>query len=224
MASDQPHAPTADHAWMQALRGRFLVFEGPDGSGKTTQFRRFLALCREQGLPVCDVREPGGTAIGERIRDILLDNSHGEMSVRCEMLLYMASRAQLLAERIRPALSRGDLVLADRFVQSTIAYQGAAGGLSRDDIRAVAQVVCNEVAPDLVLIFDVDDQIAAGRMGAQRDRMESRDVEYRRRVREGYREQAGIDPAGNVIIDASADEKAVFARTLAEIRSRLATT
>ena len=99
----------ADLAWLTALGGRFVVFDGPDGSGKTTQFNRFLDLARDAGLTVCDVREPGGTAIGEKIRDILLDKTAGAMSPTCEMLLYMASRAQLVEERIRPALARGEL-------------------------------------------------------------------------------------------------------------------
>ncbi|NJK33188.1 MAG: dTMP kinase [Deltaproteobacteria bacterium] len=106
------------------LAGRFLVFDGPDGSGKSTQLRRFVAKLAEAHIPVCEVREPGGTPIGERVRDILLDPAHKEMGVRTELMLYMASRAQLVQERIRPALARGECVVADRFVSSTLAYQG----------------------------------------------------------------------------------------------------
>ena len=216
------HDTDAPAAWMDSLRGRFIVFEGPDGSGKTTQFNRFLERARNSGLTVCDVREPGGTAIGERIRAVLLDNDHDEMSVRCEMLLYMASRAQLVAERILPAQAGGELVVADRFVHSTVAYQGAAGGISRDDIRKVADVVLAEVHPDLVLIFDVDEATAARRIGATRDRMESKDVEFRARVREGYREQARLDPDHCVLVPADADADAVERLTLEAIRTRIA--
>lgn len=208
---------------MDSLRGRFLVFEGPDGSGKTTQFNRFVQRAKGAGLAVCDVREPGGTAIGERIRDILLDNDHDEMSVRCEMLLYMASRAQLVAERILPAQARGELVVADRFVHSTVAYQGAAGGISREDIRKVADVVLAEVHPDLVLIFDVDEATAASRITGARDRMESKDIAFRARVREGYLEQARLDPAHCVVISGAGEPDAVERETVDVVRTRLAT-
>src|SRR5262249_8577274 len=103
--------PVPDPAWLKSLAGKFLVFEGPDGSGKTTQFNRFLRACTDAGLAVCEVREPGGTGVGEKIREVLLDHAHKDMSLACEMLLYMASRAQLVQQRIRPALSRGQLVL-----------------------------------------------------------------------------------------------------------------
>ena len=115
--------------WIDQLKGRFLVFDGPDGSGKTTQFRRLAAWLTEQGLDVVEVREPGGTPIGEQIRSILLDTANAEMTVCCEMLLYMASRSQLVDELITPARKRGAVVLADRFISSTLAYQGTAGGL-----------------------------------------------------------------------------------------------
>ena len=123
---------------MSALSGRFVVFDGPDGSGKSTQFRTIAGMARSAGLEVREVREPGGTAVGERIREILLDPIHDEMALRCEMMLYMASRAQLVEQIIRPALRGGALVLADRFVSSTYAYQGAAGGLPMHEIDAVA--------------------------------------------------------------------------------------
>jgi dTMP kinase len=110
--------------WLEHLAGRFIVFDGPDGSGKSTQFKRFAAYCRQTSggaLAVCEVREPGGTGIGEQIRQILLDPANEDMNIRCEMLLYMASRAQLMEQTIRPALQRNELVLADRFISSTLA-------------------------------------------------------------------------------------------------------
>src|SRR4051794_20757891 len=115
--------------WTRNLAGRFIVFDGPDGSGKSTQFKRFAAQCRQQGVSVCEVREPGGTSIGEQIRTVLLDPANTDMSLRCEMLLYMASRAQLIEQIIRPALRERQLILADRFISSTLAYQGTASGL-----------------------------------------------------------------------------------------------
>jgi len=212
----------ADLAWMTALGGRFVVFDGPDGTGKTTQFNRFLERCRGAGLTVCDVREPGGTAIGEKIRDILLDKSAGAMSPTCEMLLYMASRAQLVEERIRPALERGELVLADRFVSSTLAYQGAGGGVAKADIEAVAKAAFHELRPDLVVIFDADEATAAKRVSADRDRIESRDASYRQRVRDGYLDQARRDPEGCVVIDAAPPAEEVAQELLKTIRARLA--
>ncbi len=155
--------PSAPPSWLPTLRGKFIAFEGPDGSGKTTQYRRLLALLHEHHVPVCEVREPGGTPIGEAIRQILL-HTKDDMTLRCEMLLYMGSRAQLVQERIRPAMLRGDVVLADRFVASTLAYQGSAGGLPLDEIRAVAGVAVQGCWPDLNVVFDVDEDTAARRI------------------------------------------------------------
>jgi dTMP kinase len=207
--------------WMRLLAGRFIVFDGPDGSGKSTQFARIGDACEDAGLAVCRVREPGGTHVGERIRAILLDPDHDEMSVRSEMLLYMASRAQLVAEVIGPALGRGELVLADRFISSTLAYQGTAGGLPVDDILAVGRIALGDVWPDLNIIFDVDETVAAGRRDPDPDRMEQKGADYHRRVRAGYLDQAARDPERYVVIDASADTETVTQRTLDALRERL---
>ena len=223
--------------WISKLAGKFLVFDGPDGSGKTTQFRMLSALCREAGTPVCEVREPGGTEIGERVRAILLDRDVSRISVRCEMLLYMASRAQLVEEKILPALSRGELVLADRFVSSTLAYQGAAGGVPVKDIRAVAKAAYGNLRPDLVLIFDVNEQTAAQRAGIEvkgkngkksgaessslfADRMEARGRDFRAKVRASYLDQAREDPDGHAVIDASGTAENVFALLSSELARR----
>lgn len=209
-------------AWLRSLAGKFVVFDGPDGSGKTTQFRRMVALCQEAGVPVCEVREPGGTLVGGDIRDILLDTAHGAMSLRCEMLLYMASRAQLVERVIRPALARGELVLADRFVSSTLAYQGTAGGLPLEEIRAVANVATGGLEPDLVVVFDVDEATAARRLGLLLDRMESKGREFHARVRRGYLDQIRADPARHARIDASLSPEEVWRSLLAVLRQRLA--
>lgn len=203
------HAPT-EHPWLKALAGRFIVFEGPDGSGKTTQFRRLLAACAQSGVEVCEVREPGGTGVGEKIRDVLLDHAHKDMSLACEMLLYMASRAQLVEQRIRPAMKRGELVLADRFVASTLAYQGSAGGMPERDILDVARVAMQGVAPDLVIVFDVDEPTALKRMSPLLDRMEAKGREFHRRVREGYLRQIASDPDRYRRIDATLSEEQVW--------------
>lgn len=205
---------------MRSLGGRFIVFDGPDGSGKSTQFRRFIDMASDAGSAVCDVREPGGTAVGERIRDILLDPVHQDMTVRCEMLLYMASRAQLVQQRIMPALARGELVLADRFISSTLAYQGAAGGLPFDEIHAVGDAACAGLKPDLVVIFDVDEVTAATRLNPLLDRMERKGAEFHRLVRQGYLRQAHDDPSRYTVIDASRDADAVTASLLDAVRAR----
>lgn len=209
-----------EHAWLRDLAGRFIAFEGPDGSGKTTQFRRFVAACRDAGVSVCEVREPGGTGVGERIRDILLDRAHGDITPRCEMMLYMASRAQLVEACIRPALRRGELVAADRFVASTYAYQGAGGGVPEGDIRAVADAALSGCAPDATIVFDVDEATAASRLSPLLDRVEAKDKEFHRRVREGYLALARSDPARYRVIDAARGEEQVWYALLTALRSR----
>jgi dTMP kinase len=222
--------------WLEQLGGRFLVFDGPDGSGKTTQFRRFAEHCRAAGITVCEVREPGGTFFGEKIRAVLLEPADHAMSMRCEMMLYMASRAQLVEEKVVPALKRGELVLADRFVSSTLAYQGTAGGLDREEILRVADVAVGHHWPDLTVIFDVDEATAAKRMhggpantkgrkkkaSAQEptlfaDRMELKNVknnEFHALVRRGFLDQADAEPDKYLVIDASGDPDTVFAALL----------
>ena len=156
-------APVKDLATIaRALSGRFIAFEGADGSGKSTQLRRFVDALTGAGATVCEVREPGGTPIGEEVRKILLHTKE-EMTLHCEMLLYMASRAQLVEQRILPALAAGHVVIADRFLSSTVAYQGAAGGIPEAEILAVGKVATRGRLPDLVLIFDVDLETATKR-------------------------------------------------------------
>lgn len=204
--------------WSTALRGRFLAFEGPDGSGKSTQIGRFQAWAEAQKLPLTLVREPGGTAVGERVRQILLDPIHAEMTVRCEMLLYMASRAQLMEERIEPALAANACVLSDRFVGSTLAYQGAAGGIAERDIRAVAQVAIGGRWPDLNVLFDVDTETAMKRLNPLLDRMEGKGMDFHRRVRDGYLAEAHRDPKRHLVIDASRSPDEVFEQLIGGLR------
>ncbi len=224
--------------WLGRLAGRFIVFDGIDGSGKSTQLRRLVACCAEAGVPICEVREPGGTTVGERIREILLDRSQESMTLRCEMLLYMASRVQLVEQTIRPALARGEFVLADRFVSSTLAYQGSAGGLSEEEILSVARVAVGATWPDLVVLFDVDPASASRRTkGVERvkgkgvrpagaslfdDRIEQRGDTFQAKVRAGFLEQAAKAPHKYLVIDGSGDEDRVWATLEAGLRERLA--
>ena len=217
-------------AWPQQLRGRFVVFDGPDGSGKSTQFRRLAKAVTDAGIEVCEVREPGGTYIGEQIRRLLLDPEiKEEVDLRCEMLLFMASRAQLLNQKIRPALQRGCLVLADRFISSTLAYQGTAGGLDPAEILAVGRVALGPTWPDQVVVFDVDQATAAARINpllrqrefnADLDRMEAKDAAFHRRVRQGYLDQAEADPEHYLVIDATAEPDAVYRSLTAGLQKK----
>jgi dTMP kinase len=203
-----------------SLAGKFIVFDGPDGSGKSTQMRRFMQWCREQGLVVKEVREPGGTSIGEQIRQVLLDPKNDVMTIQCEMLLYMASRAQLVEQEIVPSLERGELVVADRFVSATLAYQGSAGGLPTKWIQQVAEVAVSGHWPDLTLILDVDDQTAAGRLNPLLDRMELKGRAFHSKVREGFLEQARSMPERYLVIDSTKDEDSVETAIKNAIKTR----
>ncbi|MHB1158185.1 MAG: dTMP kinase [Phycisphaerales bacterium] len=210
-----------DHGWIKRLAGKFIVFDGPDGSGKSTQFRRLHALAEQNGVSVCEAREPGGTIIGEQIRQVLLDPAHDMMDLRCEMLLYMASRAQLVSERILPAKAKNQLVLADRFISSTLAYQGTAGGMRVDDILTVAQVAVGQCWPDLVIVFDVDEATAAKRLNPLLDRMEQKGAAYHARVRQGYLDQAKADPLRYVVVDARPEAEVVFGKMCEQLETRV---
>jgi len=187
----------------EKLAGKFIVIDGPDGAGKTTQAGLLADHLEDSGLDICRIRDPGGTPIGDRVRDILLDPTHHEMSVECELMLYMASRAQLAAEVIRPALEAGKCVVGDRYVSSTIAYQGA-GGADIGAIAFAARIAVGATLPDLTVILDIDPQTGLGRASrdGQADRVESKDIEYHRMVREMFIAQAKADPARFAVIPA----------------------
>lgn len=226
--------PAIDPDLADRLRGKFLVFDGPDGSGKSTQLVRFIDAAERGGLHVCEVREPGGTHIGEEIRKVLLDAKHEKshpMDLRCEMLLFMASRAQLIAQRVEPAIARGELVIADRFISSTLAYQGTAGGLPIPDILAVGRVALGRYWPNLVVVFDVDEQTARQRMNPllrgkefddSKDRIESKGDAFHRRVRQGYLDQANQDPNRYLVIDATRDPDPIYRDLISGIGQKLA--
>jgi len=171
------------------LCGKFIVLDGPDGAGKTTQLDLLARRLEADGLEVCRVRDPGGTAVGDKIREILLSPESGEISPACEMVLFMASRLQLVAERIRPAIEAGHVVLCDRFVSATVAYQGASG-VAADRIINIWQVAGEAFWPDLTVILVLPSETGlrrvAERNGADNtaDRMEQRPDAFHRRVRE----------------------------------------
>jgi len=184
--------------------GRFIVLDGPDGCGKSTQARLLTEWLQEQGIPVVGFRDPGGTVVGEKIREILLSTEHDSMDTRTEVLLYMAARAQLWRERIRPALEQGRCVVLDRWLCSTCAYQGYAGGFGMDKVMSIADDSLERVRPDLTIIIDVDLQTGSKRLGRALDRMEQKGDAYHEKVREGFLELAKED--GDFVVVDGTDE------------------
>jgi dTMP kinase len=193
--------PSASHD-LSHLKGTFLVLDGSEGSGKSTQVKLLAQSLESHGLPVLSVRDPGTTAIGEQIRAILLDPAHGEMNMRCEMLLYMAARAQMMGERILPALEEGKVVLCDRFISSTLAYQVGGDGLTAEEICAIGDVAIRGRWPDVTIILDMPVEQSMGRVRREKDRIEQRPMGYFERVRENYLEQAKKDPRRYRIVPA----------------------
>ena len=190
------------------MRGRFLVLDGPDGSGKTTQIARLAARLRERHEKVLVLREPGATPMGEAIRDLLL---HADVDITplAEMLLYQAARAHLVETVIRPALAAGQTVLLDRYWYSTAAYQGHGLGLDPEEIRRVSSVATGGLEPDRLILLDLPADIGLSRLKGKRDRVEGRSLEYHRRVREGFLDEARRLGEKATVIDASRDEEAV---------------
>lgn len=184
---------------MQFLQGKFIVLDGPEGSGKSTQTQLLKNALQSAGLDVLAVRDPGTTRVGEKVRAILLDPAHGEIGMRCEMLLYMSARAQMMSEIILPALEAGKVVLCDRFVSSTLAYQLGGEGMTAEDIRAVAQIAIRGRWPDLTIILDMPADKSMARVKRAKDRIEQRPMEYHAQVLLNYRSQAEGNPSYRVI-------------------------
>ncbi len=193
----------------QMPRLPFITFEGSEGSGKSTQADRLAAHLQRCEIPYILTREPGGTPIGESIRDLLQFAPHNSnMTPETELLLFEASRSQLVREVIKPALERGMCVIADRFFDSTTVYQGAARKLDREMIERVNAFVVGDFVPDITFVLDVDAATAESRMQRElrkADRMEQQPAEFYERVREGYRELAAQEPKRIVMIDGSGD-------------------
>lgn len=215
-----------DSTLRDKLRGKFIVFDGPDGCGKTTQLRRLADALKAAGCQVVLARDPGGTEIGERIRGLLLGKHLHDMGVRCETLLFMASRAQLVFEVITPALAAGKTVLCDRFISSTCAYQGAAGHDVEQVIR-LGQAAVGSVWPDVTCVLDlpadagldrVERRSTNGKHAAAADStvdaMEERPLEFHKRVRELFRQLPDSYPKPVVIVDADGTVDEVYARVI----------
>lgn len=203
---------------MTPLRPAFLVLDGGEGCGKSTQARRLRDALETDGLSVELVRDPGTTRIGELVRVILLNPDHDEMAMRAEMLLYMAARAQMMKEVIAPALAAGRVVLCDRFVSSTLAYQLGGDGLTAADIRAVGEIAIGGRWPDLTILLDMPAERSIARVTRAKDRIEQRPLAYHQMVRENYLSQAAAEPSRFAVVDAARDPDAVAADVLAAVR------
>lgn len=220
---------------MRQWSGRFIVFDGTEGCGKSTQARMLQEKLAAEGVEVLAVRDPGSTRIGEKIRQILLDPEHDEMGMRCEMLLYMAARAQMMVQTILPALAKGTTVISDRFVSSTLAYQGGGDGLKDGEIAAIGEVAVKGRWPDRTFVLDLPVEVSLARVKPKfllpfssqvqdqmaqemcKDRIELRPTEYHHRVRRNFLEQARAHADRYTVIDATQGPDAVHAAVMASL-------
>src|SRR5437762_1543580 len=201
----------------------FITFEGSEGCGKSTQARRLAARLENSGVPYLVTREPGGTSIGEIIRELLQFTSHNAaMTPETELLLFEASRSQLVRETIKPALERGVCVIADRFFDSTTVYQGAARKLDRQIVERLNTFVVGDCVPDITFVLDIDAGTARSRMQEPRrtERMEQQPAEFYERVREAYRELAARELNRVVLLDASRDADGIEKEIWETVSSR----
>ena len=183
-------------------KGLFITFEGADGCGKTTQMKLFAEYLKKQNIDVILTREPGGKGLGEKVREILL-NYDGPVSDRCESFLFLADRAQNIDIIVNPAVSQGKVVLCDRHIDSTVAYQGYGRGLDIVRINKLNEIATNGKKPDLTFVFDIDVETSMKRVGKEKDRMESAGIEFHNRVRKGYLELAKQEPQRIKVLDAT---------------------
>ncbi len=198
------------------MSGRFIALEGVDGCGKSTQAARLAAALRTAGHTVVETREPGGTALGEAVRRIVLDGG-GDMSPMAEALLFAASRAQHVAQIIRPALAAGTWVVSDRFVDSSLAYQGAARGLGIDTVWAINAPAVDGCLPDLAIVLDVPPATAGRRGAGPKDRIEIEGIALQQAVDAGYRELATRFPDRIAVVPGEGSVDEVHARVMARI-------
>ena len=201
----------------------FITLEGPEGSGKSTQIPRLVERLRSGGYNVLALREPGGTFISDAVRRILLDFGSGNIDARSELLLYCASRAQLVAEKIRPHLAGGGMVVCDRYADSTLAYQGYGRGLDIQVLRTILGFATHGISPDLTLLLDLDVSTGLGRKSnlEEWNRLDAESIGFHRRVRAGYLELAAQEPGRWKVIDAAQPIESVGDDIQRAIQTRL---
>ncbi|MBW4828432.1 MAG: dTMP kinase [Clostridiaceae bacterium] len=205
------------------MRGIFITLEGPDGSGKSTIVKLLSNYLEERKIDFIFTREPGGTPIGEDIRDIILSNKNIHMSPRTEALLYAASRSQHISEKIKPALEEGKVVICERFVLSSLAYQGVARKLGIEDVNSINEFAIEGVNPDLTLFFDIDPIYALNRKTNKKegDRLEKEGLNFHKEVYDGYKELISMYPENIKVIDASKPVRETFEQVRKEIEKIL---
>jgi dTMP kinase len=202
----------------------FITLEGPEGSGKTSHIPHLVEYFREKGYVVFPTREPGGTSIGEQIRDVIHDLKNAEMHPHTETLLYQAARAQIVEQVIRPRLAAGEIVLSDRYADSTIAYQGYGHQQDLEQVRALIKYATGGLIPDLTILLDLDVEVGLRRKkqnNAEWNRMDDHAVEFYRRVRAGYLEMVKAEPKRWVVVDADREWQSVQEELRKVIASRL---
>ncbi len=198
------------------VKNLFLSLDGLDGAGKSTQCRLLADWLRRRGLAVTQCSDPGGTNIGEVLRALVLDGRR-PMTLACEAFLFMASRAQLTAEIIRPALDAGRWVVSDRFLLANVVYQGYGGGLDPEQLYAMGKIATGGLEPDVTVVLDVPVEVALARRQGEPDRLESRGPEYHARVRAGFRAEAQRRPDRIVLVDASQSQEIVHQNICLEV-------
>lgn len=201
--------------------GILISFEGVDGSGKSTQARMLYEFLLKAGHRAIFIREPGGTKVSEEIRGILLSNANKKLSARAELLLFLASRAELVDEVIKPALSQGKIVITDRFSDSTMAYQVDGRGLSRAVVKRTNDFAADRVKPDLTFIVDLEIKRAHSRLKAKKDRMEAAAIDFHQRVRKGFLKIAKSEPGRVKVLDGRDSPEAIFQHVLAITKKHL---
>jgi len=202
------------------MKGKFITFEGADGSGKTTQIEMIKKYLEEKGYECLLTREPGGSNLGNKIREILL-HYDGEVDSLCELLLYMADRAQHVNTIIRPALERGQIVLCDRYTDSSVAYQGYARGLDVEKIIELNKIATENLEPDLTIVFDVETETAIKRVGEIKDRLEQEGIEFHKKLRKGYLELAKRFPQRIKVINANLSIEEVFSQVVNALKDSM---
>jgi dTMP kinase len=202
---------------MNADWGVFVTFEGIEGSGKSTQSELLLAGLLERRIPAKAVHEPGGTKIGQSIRDVLLDPENADMTSETELLLYEASRAQLVRAVILPALRSGRVVVCDRYADSTIAYQSFGRGISRERVQDANQVATAGLTPRLTVLLDVAPEVGLARVGGSPDRIESEPLDFHERVRDGFLSLATECPERFLVLDGTRPSEALASAVLERV-------